>query len=83
MELIAYDSNLWRVERLQKVARIARTILGLSESQFDALIKAMKDDRGNLVIDWKQRHTQQQELAFSTAWNECGEKLVTHNCWVE
>lgn len=68
----------WRAKRLQKALRIASAILGTSLAQLDVLIREISDHNGNLHILWNHGHTPQQELAFQTAWTECGEARVTH-----
>lgn len=73
------DEAEWRVERLQKCARIAAAILSLTSEQLDKLISAMEDQKGALIVYWTcSEINQQQRLAFKTAWAECSEYIVEH-----
>lgn len=54
--------------------RIACAIMALTEQQAELLIQSIQDERGLLCIAWNQPWTKQQELAFHTAWGECGEQ---------
>lgn len=73
MNYIAYDGNQWRVERLEKAAKIAAQILGLSLIQLHSLVWAIEDKKGVLFVTWKHQHTPTQMQAFSTAWGMCKE----------
>lgn len=82
MLLGSNDSQLWRHERLEKVRRVASTILGMSESQLDLLIKGLHDYKGNLEVSWNvHAPTDHQKLAFRTAWEMSGESpdSVSHD----
>lgn len=79
MKLIAHDFQQWRIDRLDKAARLACVILACSRDQLDALIDELRDQRGVLIIYWLYDWTKQQELAFETAWRECGETMVAHS----
>lgn len=75
------DNQLWRRERVAKVAKVAAKILGMTEEQMDALIVGMYDSKGHLVVVWNDfEPTKVQELAFGTAWSLSGENetSVTH-----
>lgn len=78
MNLIAYDGQRWRVERLEKAARLACAILSCTREQMDALVEELRDHRGALMIKWRHDYTRAQENAFETAWRECGEVYVIH-----
>ncbi len=78
MQISAYDNNLWRVERIQKAAKLACAIQGLTLDQLDVLVDEVKDHKGELVVKWKHQQTPQQEAAFQTAWEFCGEYIVHH-----
>lgn len=67
----------WRLKRLQKATRIACAIMGLTEQQAELLIQSIQDERGLLAVTWNQPWTKQQELAFNTAWGECGEQAAS------
>jgi hypothetical protein len=73
MKYIAYDGNHWRVERLEKAAKIAAQILGLSLDQLHSLLWTIEDRKGSLCVQWKHHHTQTQMQAFTTAWDMCKE----------
>ena len=79
MKLSAYDGQQWRIERLDKTARLACAILSCSRDQLEALIDELRDQRGALVIFWRHDWTKHQETAFETAWRECGESVVAHS----
>lgn len=80
MELLAYDGNLWRVERLQKLVRIVSTMTGLSQEQLGALIDSITDHKGELIVHWKHGDcSDRMRLAFRDAWNVCGEQNVHHS----
>lgn len=78
MQLDAYDGNQWRIDRLNKCARIACAIMGISRDQLEALVSHLSDSKGELVITWRHDHTKNQEIAFQSAWAECGERNVQH-----
>jgi hypothetical protein len=71
MKFIAYDSQKWRVERLQKTVRLATAILGMGEDHMSALVAKVEDQRGNLITYWYTAPSTHQKNAFRTAWAEC------------
>lgn len=73
-----FSNEEWRLKRLQKAVRIACAILGLTEAQLSALVSVIEDERGTLSVSWLHSRTKQQEMAFETAWHECGESGVKH-----
>ena len=78
MNISAYDGNQWRVDRVKKAVRIACAILGMSEQQMAQIVDGIEDHKGELFISWKFPQTRWQELAFASAWRECGEYAVHH-----
>jgi hypothetical protein len=80
MELIAYDGNKWRVERLEKLVRVVSAMTGLSAAQLEALIDTICDQKGELIVQWKHEGcSDRMRLAFRDAWNVCGETNVHHS----
>lgn len=73
MLIYVSDNNLWRMERVSKVLRIAGKILGISSEQFELLIDEVHDNKGQLTIHWKVPQTKRQAEAFTAAWEECKE----------
>lgn len=70
MKFIAYDSQKWRVERLQKTVRLATAILGMGQDHMEAIVAKVEDQRGNLITYWFTPPTAHQRNAFLTAWRE-------------
>jgi hypothetical protein len=80
MRITAYDESQWRVERLQKMLKLAVTTTGLSMVQIYAIIEEVHDHKGELVVTWKHGDcTERMKLAFKDAWQMCGEHNVHHN----
>lgn len=74
MKFVAYDSQQWRVERLQKAVRLATAILGIGEDHMNAMVAKVEDRRGNLITYWFAPPTDHMRNAFRTAWAECERK---------
>ena len=80
MRITAYDETFWRVERLEKMLKLAITTTGLSRVQMNAVIDEVHDQKGELIITWKHGDcTERMKLAFKDAWSLCGEYNVHHN----
>ena len=68
------DDSKSRIDRLEKVQRLASAILGLSNEQFEMLILEMYDHKGQLNVVWNNtKPTQMQKAAFSKSWELCAE----------
>ena len=63
----------WRIERLEKAFRIACSILHLDEAQLRALVHSTDDRNGTLTVVWNHSNTEAQSIAWSVAWELCGE----------
>ena len=74
----AHDSNLWRIERVQRTAKVACAILGITKPQLEALVYSIRDQKGELHLMWEHPWTERQEQAFQVAWEICGETNVHH-----
>lgn len=73
-----FDNEEWRYKRIAKAVRLVCAILGISKLQLEKLIVEISDSKGILNVLWKSEHTINQENAFKTAWEECGENIVIH-----
>jgi membrane protein involved in colicin uptake len=71
MEILAKEK--WRIERIEKAARLAAQILDMDAAQLSALVKSVDDIHGHLQVRWKHPMTGTQVRAFSLAWSMCGE----------
>lgn len=68
------DNTDFRLNRLEKCIRIAIAVLSITPGQARLLIDEVRDDKGNLTVQWIDWPiTQLQRHAFAFAWSECGE----------
>lgn len=76
------DGAKSRLLRLERVKRYTEAILGLSDDQMDRLVAQLYDYKGQLNVVWfGSPPTDMQRVAFSKAWEMCGEPADTvfHN----
>lgn len=74
------DGDKSRINRLEKAAKLASAILGLSDEQMEMLVLEMYDYKGQLNVVWnKAKPTEMQKASFSKAWELCGEDQVFHS----
>lgn len=80
MKITAYDDTMWRVERLEKMLKLAVKTTGLTMVQIHAVIDEVHDHKGELIVTWKHGDcTEKMKLALKDAWQMCGEHNVHHN----
>lgn len=78
MFITSHDFAEYRQKRLVKAARLAAAILGLTQDQLKHLVYHINDHKGELTVVWNHDHTPMAEMAWTVAWEQCGEYNVTH-----
>lgn len=72
----ARQDEQWRVDRLKKALSNFCEIYGISEPQAEQLIESLTDQKGRLVVCWREvcyPPTPDQVLSFGKAWGFCKE----------
>jgi hypothetical protein len=78
-----WETESWRISRLEKARYCFCAIYGITKEQASALIDAIHDHKGILAVMWhkKQSPTPEQIRAWGLAWELAGEckENVSHN----
>lgn len=78
MNITAYDGASYRLERLNKCARLIALMLGVTVEQLGALIESLNDHKGLLEVRWFHKPSSKAKMAADDAWRECKETLTDH-----